>query len=64
MIEIPRFYKKTVPEIDEHVICSVKEIDENCIYFHISEYNKDVLVPFKELNECRGKKAKYKIAKK
>lgn len=64
MIEIPRFYKNKVPEIDEYIFCNVKEIDENCIYFHILEYNIDVMVPFKDLNECRGKKAKFKIAKK
>ena len=64
MIEIPRFYKKGKPEIDEYIFCNVKQIDENCIYFHLLEYNLDVLVPFKDLNECRGRKAKFKIAKK
>jgi translation initiation factor 2 alpha subunit (eIF-2alpha) len=64
MINIPRFYKKKLPDIDEHVNCIVKQIDENCIFLHILEYNINVLVPFKDLNECRGKKAKYKIAKK
>ena len=64
MIEIPRFYKKEKPEIDEYIFCTVNQIDENCIYFHLVEYNLDILVPFKDLNECRGKKAKFKIAKK
>ena len=64
MIEIPRFYKKEKPEIDEHIFCTVNQIDENCIYFHLLEYNLDILVPFKDLNECRGRKAKFKIAKK
>jgi len=64
MIEIPRFYEKKIPEIDEHIICSVNQIDDNCIYFHMIEYNIEILVPFKDLNESRGRKAKYKIASK
>lgn len=64
MIHIPRFYKKELPEIDEHILCSVKNIDENCIYFHLVEYNKEIFVPFKDLNESRGRKAKFRINKK
>jgi len=64
MIQIPRFYKKEFPEIDEHILCSVKNIDENCIYFHLVEYNKEIFVPFKDLNESRGRKAKFRINKK
>ena len=64
MKNLPRFYKKKIPDIDEHIFCSVKYIDENCIYLHLLEYNKEVFIPFKDLNECRGRKAKLRINKK
>ena len=64
MKNLPRFYKKKIPDIDEHIFCSVKHIDENCIYLHLLEYNKEIFIPFKDLNECRGRKARFRINKK
>lgn len=52
-----RFYKDKVPEVDDIVICTVKDIIEESIYVNLVEYNIDGMVQLSNASSRRKRRS-------